>query len=129
NLIVRYNNNYNFLIYNIENNMKKECRIKHFPVSFFSMILGMTILTITFQKAEQIFLIVEKIIGKYTLGSLHFIFPPFLYKKTTLAQYSICGSLVTLCSHNFFVTQKTSLNTDVTQNKFFILVISLSFMV
>lgn len=34
--------------------MKKECRIKHFPVSFFSMILGMAGFTIAFQKAEQI---------------------------------------------------------------------------
>lgn len=34
--------------------MKKECRIKHFPVSFFSMILGMAGFTITFQKAEQV---------------------------------------------------------------------------
>lgn len=35
-------------------NMKKECRIKHFPISFFSMILGMAGSTIAFQKAEQI---------------------------------------------------------------------------
>lgn len=34
--------------------MKKECRIKHFPVSFFSIILGMAGFTIAFQKAEQI---------------------------------------------------------------------------
>ncbi|MEA2065322.1 MAG: SLAC1 anion channel family protein [Patescibacteria group bacterium] len=34
--------------------MKKECRIKYFPVSFFSIILGMTGFTIAFQKAEQI---------------------------------------------------------------------------
>lgn len=38
----------------MENNTKKEYRIKHFPVSFFSMILGMTGFTIAFQKAEQI---------------------------------------------------------------------------
>jgi tellurite resistance protein len=35
--------------------MKKECRIKYFPVSFFSLILGMGGFTIAFQKAEQIF--------------------------------------------------------------------------
>jgi tellurite resistance protein len=34
--------------------MKKECRIKYFPISFFSMILGMTGFTIAIQKAEQI---------------------------------------------------------------------------
>ncbi len=34
--------------------MNKEYRIKHFPVSFFSMILGMAGFTIAFQKAEQI---------------------------------------------------------------------------
>jgi tellurite resistance protein len=34
--------------------MKKEYRIKHFPVSFFSIILGMAGFTIAFQKAEQI---------------------------------------------------------------------------
>jgi tellurite resistance protein len=34
--------------------MKKECRIKHFPVSFFSMILGMAGFTIASQKAEQV---------------------------------------------------------------------------
>ncbi len=34
--------------------MKKDCRIKYFPVSFFSMILGMVGFTIAFQKVEQI---------------------------------------------------------------------------
>lgn len=34
--------------------MKKECRIKHFPVSFFSMILGMAGFAIASQKAEQV---------------------------------------------------------------------------
>ena len=34
--------------------MKKECRIKYFPVSFFSVILGMSGFTIAFQKAEQV---------------------------------------------------------------------------
>jgi len=34
--------------------MEKKCRIKHFPVSFFSMILGMAGFTIAFQKSEQI---------------------------------------------------------------------------
>jgi len=34
--------------------MKKECRIKYFPVSFFSMILGLAGFTIAAQKAEQI---------------------------------------------------------------------------
>lgn len=34
--------------------MNKKCRIKNFPVSFFSMIMGMAGFTIAFQKAEQI---------------------------------------------------------------------------
>ncbi len=34
--------------------MKKECRIKYFSVSFFSIILGMAGFTIAFQKSEQI---------------------------------------------------------------------------
>jgi len=34
--------------------MKKECRIRHFPISFFSMILGLAGFTIAFQKAEQV---------------------------------------------------------------------------
>ncbi len=34
--------------------IKKECRIKHFPVSFFSVILGMTGFAVAFQKAEQV---------------------------------------------------------------------------
>ncbi len=33
--------------------MKKECRIKYFPISFFSMILGMAGFAIAFQRAEQ----------------------------------------------------------------------------
>ncbi len=35
--------------------MKKECRIKYFPVSFFSMILGLAGFTIAFQKVEEVF--------------------------------------------------------------------------
>jgi tellurite resistance protein len=34
--------------------MKKECRLKYFPISFFSIILGMAGFTITFQKVEQL---------------------------------------------------------------------------
>ncbi|MGM0628814.1 MAG: SLAC1 anion channel family protein [Patescibacteria group bacterium] len=34
--------------------MKKECRIKFFPVSFFSVILGMAGFTIAFQRAEEV---------------------------------------------------------------------------
>jgi tellurite resistance protein len=34
--------------------MKKECRIQYFPISFFSIILGLAGFTITYQKAEQI---------------------------------------------------------------------------
>ncbi len=38
----------------MNNIIKKECRIKHFPVSFFSMILGMAGFTIAFEKIEHI---------------------------------------------------------------------------
>ncbi len=38
----------------MKNNVKKECRIKYFPISFFSMILGLAGFTIAFQKAEQV---------------------------------------------------------------------------
>jgi tellurite resistance protein len=34
--------------------MKKECRIKYFPVSFFSIILGLAGFSIAWQKAEKI---------------------------------------------------------------------------
>jgi len=35
-------------------NTKKECRIRHLPISFFSIILGLAGFTIAFQKAEKI---------------------------------------------------------------------------
>ncbi len=34
--------------------MKKECRLKYFPISFFSMILGMAGFTVAFQKTEEV---------------------------------------------------------------------------
>ena len=40
--------------------MKKECRLKYFPISFFSVILGMTGFTIASQKIESILKLTSK---------------------------------------------------------------------
>jgi hypothetical protein len=47
----------------------------------------------------------EKIIEKYASGSLHFIFPPLLYGKITLAQHSICDILLRSASQNIAYTE------------------------
>lgn len=57
--------------------MMKETRLKYFPISFFSMILGLAGLSIAFQRAEKI-LGLKIIISPYLLGATSFLFALFL---------------------------------------------------
>jgi len=52
---------------------------------------------------------------------LHFIFPPLLYEKITLAQHSIYGSLVALRSPKFFPLRSAKHRISQTLSDIFVL--------
>lgn len=76
--------------------MEKKCRIKYFPVSFFSMILGFSGITIAYQKIEEIFkfkfhlsnyLLVIAVVFFIVLSSVY-IFKLFLFFDEVKLEFS-----------------------------------------